>query len=95
MEILASVQCKLVTLAGNGPKLLKMANLQALVQAQILINPHELKYKYACLYKYFHAVYTFSSYMMILQSRFFRKPLFILFRVNDRGEILRKLCESS
>jgi hypothetical protein len=84
-----------VQIGDFGPKLLKMANLQALVQAQIPINPHELKYKHACFYKYFHAVCTFSSYMMILQSRFFRKPLFILFRVNDRCEMLRKLCESS
>jgi hypothetical protein len=84
-----------MTLAGNGPKLLKMANLQALVQAQILINPHELKNQYSRFYKYFHAVYTFSAYMMILQGRFFRKPLFTLFRVNDRGQILGKLCESS
>jgi hypothetical protein len=33
--------------------------------------------------------------MTILQSWFFRKPLFILFRINDRGETFGKLCESS
>jgi hypothetical protein len=86
-----------VQIGGFGRKWAKIAQNGQLAGSGAspnLINPHELKYQYACLYKYFYAVYTFSAYMMILQSRFFRKLLFILFRVNDEGQILRKYVKA-
>jgi hypothetical protein len=76
----------------NGPKMLKMADLQATLRAQYPIKSGKPTYGYGRLCKYFQPVFTIVLYMNNPQSQFFRHHHFILFWANGLAMVWVKPC---